>query len=235
MPTRFYTNEFDKCVSSYDSISFCFDSLSAATFLRQIGLLSFSVASILYFWKKKKLSVLVPRRKDESGDEVWTQIGAEGWEEDIRERLRWESPNEDECQLCSGLWGQCLYHSASETTATATVHRGESTNLCCRSLWAEKKGNLFLFLFTFIYTRTWTQTISSHSSYLREKIEFVSYCPLSGDVGVCVRAWLLLVYIRVLNCGTVLSIWARQIYLCCCSFMHLLFPKRIGMHQWKRE
>lgn len=54
MPTRFYTNEFDKCVSSYDSISFCFDSLSAATFLRQIGLLSFSVASILYFWKKKK-------------------------------------------------------------------------------------------------------------------------------------------------------------------------------------
>lgn len=68
----------------------------------------------------------------------------------------------------------------------------------------------------------------------RERIERVPYCPLSGDVGVCVRAWLLLVYIRVLNSRIALSIWARQIYLCCGSFMHLLFPKRIGMHQWKK-
>lgn len=148
------------------------------------------------------------------------------------QKTGWWGMNEIEYQTCCGLWGQGLYHSLllkQQPPQWAPGSQPIWATALFTICWRKQLGLSLSYSHTHIHTH-------NHSSLhiWRERIERVPYCPLSGDVGVCVRAWLLLVYIRVLNSRIALSIWARQIYLCCGSFMHLLFPKRIGMHQWKR-
>lgn len=72
--------------------------------------------------------------------------------------------------------------SASETTTTTTSTR-EPTNLGYSIVhYLLKKTALPLSLFL-----THTQSLLTVHIW-RERIERVPYCPLSGDVGVCVRA-----------------------------------------------
>lgn len=188
-----------------------------------------------------ELSVLARKKKKERGRSRRMREEAKyknklAQRDKVRyQKSGWWGMNEIEFQTCCGLWGQGVYHSASETTTT-TRSIGEPTNLgygIVHYLLKEKNPAWSLALSLF-YTQTHTQSLLTVHIW-RERMERVPYCPLSGDVGVCVRAWLLLVYIRVLNSSIALSIWARQIYLCCGSFMHLLFPKRIGMHSGRED
>lgn len=148
------------------------------------------------------------------------------------QKTGWRGMNAIEHQTWRGPWGQGLYHSLLLKQQPPQPAPG-SQPIWVPALFTICWRKPLRLPLSFLLTQTHTQSLLT--SYLeRERIERVPYCPLSGDVGVCVRAWLLLVYIRVLNSRIALSIWARQIYLCCGSFMHLLFPKRIGMHQGKR-
>lgn len=148
-------------------------------------------------------------------------------------RDEWNRVSDVLWSLRSGRISLCFWNNNHHKK-----HRGANqSGLRHCSLSAEGKKNpawsLALSLFL-THKHTHTQSLLTVHIW-RERMERVPYCPLSGDVGVCVRAWLLLVYIRVLNSSIALSIWARQIYLCCGSFMHLLFPKRIGMHSGRED
>lgn len=117
-----------------------------------------------------ELSVLARKKKKERGRSRRMREEAKyknklAQRDKVRyQKSGWWGMNEIEFQTCCGLWGQGVYHSASETTTT-TRSIGEPTNLgygIVHYLLKEKKPQLGLSLsLSFLHTNTHTHNHSS--------------------------------------------------------------------------
>lgn len=113
-----------------------------------------------------ELSVLARRKKKREREKQEDERGGKLAQRDkVRyQKSGWWGMNEIEFQTCCGLWGQGVYHSASETTTT-TRSIGEPTNLgygIVHYLLKEKKTQLGLSLsLSFLHTNTHTHNHSS--------------------------------------------------------------------------
>lgn len=212
------------------SVFLILNCLSVATFFRQTS--SWFLASLLTLSAELSVSVRGGEKRGAGGG---GESAKPNWHRGMRVRYQktgiWGMSERSRVSVSvSGLRGQGLYRCSpllKQQPARPSTREPNNLRSCIVPYLLKKTLQPLFSLLPLSHNHP-----SLHIWW--ERIERVPYCPLSGDVGVCVRAWLLLVYIRVLNSRIGLSIWARQIYLCCGSFMHLLFPKRIGMHQWKR-
>lgn len=92
------------------SIFLVLDSLSAATFFRQMS----SSVSVSLLSLSTESSVLARKKKRAEGGWERRQSIKTNWRRGMRVRYQktgWWGMNEIEYQTCCGLWGQGLYHS----------------------------------------------------------------------------------------------------------------------------